>query len=43
VPVMAGLHRAMVGGASPAAALAGTVLVDGEPDPTAAAFVAIGA
>jgi CHAT domain-containing protein len=42
VSVMAGLHHAMVGGTPPAAALARTVLVDGEPDPTAAAFVAIG-
>jgi tetratricopeptide (TPR) repeat protein len=42
VSVMAGLHHAMVGGAAPAAALARTVLVEGEPDPTAAAFVAIG-
>jgi tetratricopeptide (TPR) repeat protein len=45
--VMERLHRAMVGGAAPAAALAGTVV--GDPDesadvnPTAAAFVAIGA
>jgi tetratricopeptide (TPR) repeat protein len=45
--VMARLHGAMVGGAAPAAALAATVV--GDPDepadvnPTAAAFVAIGA
>ena len=45
--VMAGLHRAMVGGAAPAAALAGTVVDDpgesADVNPTAAAFVAIGA
>jgi hypothetical protein len=33
----------MVGGMTPAAALAETVLVDGRPDPTAAAFVVLGA
>lgn len=43
VSVMTALHRAMVGGMSPAAALARTVVVDGQPDPTAAAFVALGA
>jgi tetratricopeptide (TPR) repeat protein len=43
VAVMAALHRGMAGGASPAEALARTILVDGEPEPTAAAFVAIGA
>jgi tetratricopeptide (TPR) repeat protein len=45
--VMVGLHRAMVGGAAPAAALAGTVVGDpgdsADVNPTAAAFVAIGA
>jgi CHAT domain-containing protein len=43
VSVMTALHRAMVGGMTPAAALAETVLVDGRPDPTAAAFVVLGA
>jgi tetratricopeptide (TPR) repeat protein len=43
VPVMVGVHRAMVGGASPAAALSRTVSGDGVIDPTAAAFMAIGA
>ncbi len=43
VSVMTALHQAMVGGMSPAEALARTVIVDGRPDPTAAAFVALGA
>jgi hypothetical protein len=42
--VMARLHTAMVGGESPAAALAGTVSGDaGAVDATAASFLAIGA
>ena len=43
VPVMVAVHQAMARGAAPAAALARTVVGDGAIDPTAVAFLAIGA
>ncbi len=43
VPVMVAVHQAMAHGVAPAAALAGTVVGDGAIDPTAVAFLAIGA
>jgi hypothetical protein len=40
---MFAVHQAMAHGVAPAAALAGTVVGDGAIDPTAVAFLAIGA